>query len=126
MKQALGMLGLCARARRLITGEKAVIQAVRSGGACAVVLDEGASPNAKKAVGQACQTHDVALATLPAGALGDAIGRPGRMAAAITDAGMAGRVMALIEQARARTGGGDSAPEQEQTARSIARAREGV
>ena len=33
------MLGLCARAGRLITGEKACIQAVRSGAARVVLLD---------------------------------------------------------------------------------------
>ena len=28
----LNMLGLCARARKLVTGEKAVVQAIRAGG----------------------------------------------------------------------------------------------
>ena len=43
MERALNMLGLCARARKLITGEKAVIQAVRGGGCCLVALDGAAS-----------------------------------------------------------------------------------
>ena len=52
MNGVLNMLGLCARARRLVTGEKAVIQAVRAGQCQAVVLDGAASKNAEKAVTQ--------------------------------------------------------------------------
>ena len=95
MKGMLGMLGLCARAGRLVTGEKACIQAVRSGAVYAVVLDGAASDNAVKAVSQACATHGVPLIRTEPFALGAAIGRPSRMAAAIMDAGMAAKVMAL-------------------------------
>ena len=95
MNRALGMLGLCARAGALVTGEKACVQTIRSGKACAAVLDGAASGNAVKAVTQACRTHAVPLVRTEAFALGDAIGRPGRMAAAITDAGMARRIMEL-------------------------------
>ena len=38
MKRMLNMLGLCMRAGKIISGEKACVQAVRMGGACAVVL----------------------------------------------------------------------------------------
>jgi Ribosomal protein HS6-type (S12/L30/L7a) len=95
MNRALGMLGLCARAGALVTGEKACIQQIRAGRARAAVLDGAASKNAVKAVGQACQTHGVPLVRTGAFELGDAIGKPGRMAAAITDAGMARRIMEL-------------------------------
>ena len=84
---ALNMLGLCARAGRLITGEKAVVQAVRAGGCHAVVRDGAAAGNAEKAVSQACRTHGVPLVRTGPMRLGDAIGRPGRMAAAVTDPG---------------------------------------
>ncbi len=93
MGRMLGMLGLCARAGKLITGEKACVQVARSGAACAMLLDGAASPNAVKAVSQACATHGVPLIRTAPGALGDAIGKPTRMAAAITDAGMAARVI---------------------------------
>ena len=98
MSRALNMLGLCARAGRLVTGEKAVVQLVRGGGAFAVLLDGGAADNAVKAVVQACETHGAALIRTPAFALGDAIGKRGRLAAAITDAGMARRVLELFER----------------------------
>ena len=95
MGKLLGMLGLCARAGRLITGEKACVQAVRGGSAFAVVLDGAASENAVKAVSRACETHGVPLVRTGAYALGDAIGKPDRMAAAITDARMAARIIEL-------------------------------
>ena len=95
MGRLLGMLGLCARAGRLITGEKACVQAVRGGSAFAVVLDGAASENAVKAVSRACETHGVPLVRTGAYALGDAIGKPDRMAAAITDARMAARIIEL-------------------------------
>ena len=97
MDRMLSMLGLCARAGKLITGEKAVVQAVRAGSACAAVLDGAASENAVKAVSQACQTHGVPLVRTGEYMLGDAIGKPGRMAAVVTDAGMARRIIELSD-----------------------------
>ena len=95
--RALNMLGLCARARKLITGEKAVVQAVRDGACFAVALDSGVAANGEKAVTQACQTHGVPLLRVPPGELGRAIGNPGRMAAAVTDEGMAKRIIDLSQ-----------------------------
>ena len=93
--RALSMLGLCARAGKLITGEKAVVQAVRSGSCHVVLLDGGVAQNGEKAVSQACASHGVPLLRAEAGRLGEAIGRPGRMAAGVTDPGMAKRIMEL-------------------------------
>lgn len=95
--RALNMLGLCARARKLITGEKAVVQAIRDGGCFAVMLDGDVAKNGEKAVSQACLTHGVPLVRTAPGALGRAIGKPGRMAAAITDEGMAMRIVQLSQ-----------------------------
>ena len=98
----LGMLGLCARAGRLITGEKACIQAVRSGAARVVLLDGAASDNAVGALSRACATHAVPLLRTEPDELGRAIGRPSRMAAAVTDGAMARRIIALsIAEGRA-------------------------
>ncbi len=92
MNPLLGMLGLCARAGALVTGEKACIQQIRSGKARAAVLDGAASDNAVKAVTQACQTHGVPLVRTGPLELGDAIGKPSRMAAVVTEPGLAARV----------------------------------
>ena len=95
MNRALGLLGLCARARMLVTGEKACVQQIRAGGAFAAVLDGAASENAVKAVANACRTHGVPLVRTGAFELGDAIGKPGRMAAVVTDRGLAERFIQL-------------------------------
>ena len=95
MDRMLNMLGLCARAGKLVTGEKACVQAIRAGNACVALLDGAAAANAVKAVTQACGAHGVALVRTGEFALGDAIGKPGRMAAGVTDAKMAQRIIEL-------------------------------
>lgn len=89
MKKLLGLIGLCARAGRLTSGEDAAIRLIRSGRASLALIDENASANAKKAMSNACATYGVELIPLPAGELGRTSGKPGRMAAAIADPGFA-------------------------------------
>ena len=95
MNRALNMLGLCVRAGKLVSGEKASVQAIRMGSACAVVLDRAAAKNAEKAVTDACAWHEVPLVRAPENELGYAIGKPGRMVAAITDPSFADRILQL-------------------------------
>ena len=98
MQKLLNMLGLCARAGRLTTGEKACLDKIRSGGAYAALLDGAAANNAVKAMTDACSSHGVALIRTPEYALGDAIGKPGRMACVITDEGFAKSIVKLSQQ----------------------------
>jgi len=95
MNRMLNMLGLCMRAGKIISGEKACVQAIRAGGACAVVLDRAAAKNANKSITDACTYHEVPLIFAPENELGFAIGKPGRMVAAITDPSMADRILQL-------------------------------
>jgi len=95
MNRVLNMLGLCMRAGKIISGEKACIQAIRMGGACAVVMDRAAAKNATKAITDACSYHEVPLILVPEDELGFAIGKPGRMVAAVTDPSMADRILQL-------------------------------
>lgn len=95
MNRMLNMLGLCMRAGKLLSGEKACVQAVRTGAACAVILDAAAAKNAVKAVTDACAWHKVPLVRAPENELGFAIGKPGRMVAAITDPSFADRILQL-------------------------------
>lgn len=95
MNRMLNMLGLCMRAGKIISGEKACVQAVRTGGACAVVLDRASAKNTTKSVTDACAYYDVPLVLAPENELGFAIGKPGRMVAAITDPSMADRILQL-------------------------------
>ena len=100
MKRILNMLGLCMRAGKIISGEKACVQAVRTGKVCVVLLDGGAAKNAEKAVTDACSFYEVPLIYAPEHELGDAIGKPGRMVAAITDPSMADRILELAKAER--------------------------
>ena len=94
MRKALSMLGICARAGKLAYGEPATVAAVRSRKAYAVVLDATVGPNTRKSVTNACNTHSVQLFNVEG--LGEAIGKPGRMAIAILDRGLARRVVELL------------------------------
>lgn len=91
----LSMLGLCMRAGKLITGEDASIKAVRSGAAYVAVLDKAASANAVKAVSNACEFYQIPLVYVEADELGYAIGKPGRMCAAVTDRSFADRIIEI-------------------------------
>ena len=91
-----GLMGLCARAGKVLSGGQNVDTAIRHAAACLVVLDEGASPRTKKDVADACAYYGVSLCTLPAGMLGTSIGKPGRMVAAITDQALAKRLQDMI------------------------------
>lgn len=98
MKRILNMLGLCMRAGKVVSGEKAGVQAIRSGSACVVLLDASAAKNTEKSVSDACAFYEVPLIRLPGDELGYAIGKPGRMVAAITDPSMADRILEYQKQ----------------------------
>lgn len=95
MKKLLGLIGLCARAGRLVTGEDACEKFIRSGKAKVAFIDEDASENAFKAMRNACAYGGVTLITLPSGEPGRACGKPGRMTASTGDAGFANKMIEL-------------------------------
>ena len=96
MQNALNLLGLCRRAHRLVSGVPAVELALKRGEAMLVLLDAGASDNSKKSVRDACAFRGVQIREIPPGLLGDAVGRPGHMAAAVTDRGFSDRLNQLL------------------------------
>ncbi len=97
MNRLLSLLGLCMRAGKLVSGEKACIQTIRTDGACVVILDMAAAKNAEKAVKDACAFRKVPLVLVPEDALGYAIGKQGRMVAAVTDPSLADRILELAK-----------------------------
>lgn len=90
------MLGLCARAGKLACGTEPALAAVRSGSAFLVAMEPSAGPNTRKALKNACASHGVRLLEIEG--LGDAVGKSGRMAAAVLGRGMAARVEALFDR----------------------------
>ncbi len=96
MNRGLSMLGLCARAGKLISGGDACLKAIRANKALLVLLDGGTKKNTGKAITDACTMRDVPLIRTEAFALGDAIGKPGRMVVAVTDPHFAERILQLM------------------------------
>ena len=94
--RALGMLGLCARAGQLISGESACELALREGKAVLVLLDTGASANLRKKFRNACSFRGVTLHEVRAGRLGQAIGRQERMVVALPKGSIAERLSELL------------------------------
>lgn len=95
MNPLANFLGLCARAGALKTGEAVCEQLAKSGGAYVIVVDGGASERSRKAMRDACDHAGIPLITLEEGALGQAVGKPGRMAAAVTEKGFADKILQL-------------------------------
>ena len=77
------MLGIAMRAGALSLGEGGVSKAISSGAALTVLLDAGASDNTKKKFRDSCTFYKVPLFETEQDRLGYAIGKPGRMSAAI-------------------------------------------
>ncbi len=97
-QKALGLLGLCARAGKLLSGEQACDQAVKKRSAFLILIDESASFNTRKGMMDACTYYRVPARFLPAASLGAAIGRPERMVCAVTDSKLAERLMQLLPE----------------------------
>ena len=71
------------RAGQVVSGDFAVEKLVRADGAALVLLDESASDNTRKKVTDACAHRGIPLADVEPGLLGRAIGKPGRIVAAV-------------------------------------------
>ena len=99
MNRALGSLGLAMRAGRVQSGAETCDKLIKAGAAFLILIDAGASEASRKALTDACAYYSVPYRLVPAGELGQAIGKSGRMAAAITDRAFAARVGALLEDA---------------------------
>ena len=99
MNRALGSLGLAMKAGKVQSGADVCDKLMRAGEAHLILIDAGASPATRKAMTDACAHHSVPYRLVPAGELGQAIGKDGRMVAAITDRAFAARLNALLENA---------------------------
>lgn len=89
------MLGIAMRAGALSLGEGSVSKAISSGAALTVLLDAGASENTKKKFRDSCTFYKVPLFETEQDRLGYAIGKPGRMSAAVAR-GMLGEKLLLM------------------------------
>ena len=94
--QVINFLGLCMRAGRVISGQEACVDLARQEQAALVLMDAGASENTRKRITDACHSHNVPLYELAEGALGQSIGKKGRMMVALKPDGMAQKLLSLL------------------------------
>jgi ribosomal protein L7Ae-like RNA K-turn-binding protein len=98
-KKWTSFLGLAARARKVISGEEMVIQAVRQNKANLVLLSSDASARTKKTIADKCRYYEVPLKeVVDRETLGRAIGKAERVCVAITDKGFGDKLIALLDQ----------------------------
>lgn len=98
-RKAFNSLGLAMRAGKLLTGEEAVLEAVRTGEAKLVVIASDVSDNARKKITDKCTFYKVALEVFGSREeLGASIGKPGRVVAAVTDSGFARMIADRIRE----------------------------
>jgi ribosomal protein L7Ae-like RNA K-turn-binding protein len=88
-KKAAGAIGLAARAGKCASGEVAVEAALKGKKACCLLVDATAAANAQKRYVQAAQFRGIPCFILEDFDLGQAIGKPGRIVLAVTDAAFA-------------------------------------
>ncbi|MBQ2834134.1 MAG: ribosomal L7Ae/L30e/S12e/Gadd45 family protein [Clostridia bacterium] len=91
------MLGIAMRAGQLTLGADGVHAAIAAREAGFVLLDAGASENTKKRLRDACAHYGAVLAETADDRLGFAIGKPGRMCAAVKKGTLCDKLKALSE-----------------------------
>lgn len=87
-----GLLGLATRAGQMLIGAGRALEHVRQHKSKLVFLDESASDNTKKRFTDACQSHQANFKVLSSGLLGQSIGKPGTMVAAVLPGGIADKI----------------------------------
>jgi len=88
--RTLGRIGLAMRAGKIVTGEDGVLEAIRTGTACLVVMSADASARTRKVIEDKCRSGAVPLLTgYSRYELGAAVGKPERVLLAVTDRGLA-------------------------------------
>ena len=92
------LLGIAQRAGVLTFGQDGVLKAIASGGAHMVLLDSGASENTKKKINDSCRYYGAEVFETSAGRLGIAVGKPGRMSAAVAGGTLGERLRQLAEE----------------------------
>ncbi|MBQ7887487.1 MAG: ribosomal L7Ae/L30e/S12e/Gadd45 family protein [Clostridia bacterium] len=92
------MLGIAMRAGVLTLGSDGVLSAIASGKARFVLLDGGASENTKKKFRDSCAFYGAELYETAPDRLGYAIGKPGRMCAAVAKGTLGDKLHTLAQQ----------------------------
>lgn len=98
-KKILSMLGMAMRARKVVSGEFATENAIKSFQACMVIVAEDASNNTKKLFRDKCSFYEVPYIEFGTKEkLGHAIGKDYRASLALVEEGFADAVSKLLEK----------------------------
>ena len=97
--QVTQLLGLAARARKIISGEELVVREIRNGNAKLVLLASDAAVNSSKKIKDKCTYYKVEYHVFgDRYDLGHATGKEARVAIAITDSGFAKKMSNLLNE----------------------------
>ena len=99
------MLGIAMRAGALALGESGADKAIVAGEAGLVLVDAGASDNTRKRFADSCAYYGAPMLLTAAGRLGEAVGRPGRMSAAVRKGTLCDKLASLAQREAARSNG---------------------
>ncbi|NLK20804.1 MAG: 50S ribosomal protein L7ae [Epulopiscium sp.] len=92
------MLGLCQKARKLLSGEYQCEQAIKSEEAKLVIVAEDASANTKKLFKDKCNYRNIPLYEFGTKKrLGKAIGKEERASLAVTDKNLSYKIRQLLD-----------------------------
>lgn len=95
--QWFSLLGLAARARKLVTGEELVIKSIRKKDVYLVIVANDASELTKKKLQDKCNFYNVTLKIgADRGELGSAIGKHERVVVGVIDEGFAQKLLAIL------------------------------
>lgn len=105
MNKVYSMLGLAAKAGKIVSGEFATDKSVKSGKARIVIVSEDASDNTKKMFSNMCEFYEVPRYFFGTKEeLGHAIGKAMRSSLAITDENFAKSISKQLGQSVSREG----------------------
>ncbi|MFV9509815.1 YlxQ family RNA-binding protein [Tepidibacillus sp. LV47] len=94
----LSIIGLAQRARKIISGEELVVNAIKDQKVFFVLLSTDASENTKKKIANKCEYYQIPYRIqFSRQELGQAIGKPSRVVIGITDKGFSNRLQELTE-----------------------------
>ena len=89
-KKLFGLIGLAAKARKVVSGEFSTEKSIKSGKSCLVIISEEASDNTKKMFTNMCTHYKVPIYLFGTKEeLGHAMGQEFRASLSVEDAGFA-------------------------------------
>lgn len=95
--QWFSLLGLAARARKLVTGEELVIKSIRKKEVYLVIIAEDASDLTKKKLQDKCKFYKVPIKECAdRGQIGSAIGKHERVVVGVIDEGFAQKLLSIL------------------------------